>query len=148
MKATDALQGVHAMFLDTAPIVYLLEKNTTYFERVRLIFEHIDTGQIRAVTSPVTLAECLVVPFRRQDELLRQAFISFIAHGNHTRFVTIDEQTGTFAADLRARYNLNLPDALQVASAIGAGCDTFFTNDLQLKRVVELRVLVLDELTV
>jgi predicted nucleic acid-binding protein len=50
------------------------------------------------------------------------------------------------AAQLRAQYNLRTPDALHVASALEAACDAFLTNDLGLKRVTELRVLVLDEL--
>ncbi len=50
------------------------------------------------------------------------------------------------AAALRARYHLRLPDALQIAVALEAGCEAFLTNDRALKRVAELRVLVLDEL--
>jgi predicted nucleic acid-binding protein len=41
---------------------------------------------------------------------------------------------------------LTLTDALQVAAALNAGCGTFLTNDVTLKRVTELRVLLLDEL--
>jgi predicted nucleic acid-binding protein len=49
-------------------------------------------------------------------------------------------------AELRARDQLRTPDALQVASALGAGCEAFLTNDLALRRVTELHVLVLGEL--
>jgi predicted nucleic acid-binding protein len=40
---------------------------------------------------------------------------------------------------------LSLPDALQAAVALVAGCDAFLTNDAVLKRVTELRVITLDE---
>jgi predicted nucleic acid-binding protein len=50
------------------------------------------------------------------------------------------------AADLRARYGLKTPDALQIGCALESGCDAFLCNDLALKRVTELRVLALDEL--
>jgi predicted nucleic acid-binding protein len=50
------------------------------------------------------------------------------------------------AADLRARYNVRTPDAIQLATALEAGCDAFLTNDLALRRVAELRVLVLGTL--
>ncbi len=50
------------------------------------------------------------------------------------------------AADLRARYNLRAPDAIQIAAALSAGCEAFLTNDAALKRVTELQVLILDEL--
>ncbi|HTG15538.1 MAG TPA: PIN domain-containing protein [Blastocatellia bacterium] len=58
----------------------------------------------------------------------------------------IDIKTATSAADLRARYNLRTPDALRVATALAAGCDAFLTNDSDMQRVSELRVLVLDQL--
>jgi predicted nucleic acid-binding protein len=51
------------------------------------------------------------------------------------------------AADLRARYSLRTPDAIQVATAIGAGCMAFLTNDRGLRPVMELRILVLEDLT-
>ena len=47
---------------------------------------------------------------------------------------------------MRARYNLSLTDALQIATAIQSDCDAFLTNDLQLKRVNELSILVVTEL--
>ncbi|MEA5567068.1 hypothetical protein [Anabaena sp. UHCC 0399] len=37
---------------------------------------------------------------------------------------------------------LQLPDALQIATAISSGCDAFLTNDAALQRVLELRILV------
>lgn len=37
-------------------------------------------------------------------------------------------------------------DALQIAAAVESGCEAFLTNDLTIKRVQEISVLVLDEL--
>ncbi|WP_416670565.1 type II toxin-antitoxin system VapC family toxin [Egbenema bharatensis] len=44
------------------------------------------------------------------------------------------------------KHNLKLTDALQLATALEAGCQAFLTNDTQLKRVTELKVLVISEL--
>ncbi|MGL5942119.1 MAG: type II toxin-antitoxin system VapC family toxin [Waterburya sp.] len=49
---------------------------------------------------------------------------------------------------MRVKYNLKLPDALQITTAIETGCDSFLTNDKALKRVTELRILILDELEI
>lgn len=57
MKISVALQNVSSLFLDTAPVVYLIEKNPTYLDTVKAIFQEIDYGRIIAMTSPVTLAE-------------------------------------------------------------------------------------------
>ncbi len=65
---------------------------------------------------------------------------------NCARRILIDSTVAERAADLRARYNLRTPDALQTAAALDTGWQAFLTNDTQLKRVIELRVLILDEL--
>lgn len=146
MKVSSALQGISLLFLDTAPVIYLVEKNPTYLSRVKPIFQYIDSGQILAVTSPVTLAECLVHPLRLGLSHVHQVFVNIVVHGTNTKFITVDRQVGEVAAQLRADYGLRLPDALQVAGAIVSGCDAFLTNDSQLTRVTRLRVVVLDEL--
>jgi predicted nucleic acid-binding protein len=56
-----------------------------------------------------------------------------------------DQQIGEGgAARRRAKYNLRLPGPLQMAAAISNGCDAFLTNDAQLARVTESKVLVID----
>lgn len=146
MKISAALTGVSLLFLDTAPVIYQVEKNAIYFDRVAAIFQAIDAGQISAMTSPVTLAECLVHPLRQWLAPVRQAFIDAIVNGANTTFIEIGQSIGELAAQFRADYNLRLPDSLQLAAAIINGCDAFLTNDTQLKRVPGIRVLVLDEL--
>lgn len=60
----------------------------------------------------------------------------------------LDQESAQQAAELRARYNITLPDALQIAAALNTDCEVLLTNDGSLERVKELRVLVLDELEV
>jgi predicted nucleic acid-binding protein len=50
------------------------------------------------------------------------------------------------AAEVRARYNLRTPDALQVAAASALQCEAMLTNDSSLKRVTELKIILLDDL--
>lgn len=147
MTISDALDGVSRLFLDTAPVIYFVERNPAYLDLVSAAFRYVDQGTLSAVTSPVTLAECLVHPIRQQNTLLQQDFIDLITAGNNTEFLVIDQNIAQKAAQLRARYNLLLPDAFQAATALAAGCDVFLTNDRGLQRVAELRVLVLDDLT-
>ncbi len=73
-----------------------------------------------------------------------QMFRELLTH--RMRFVSIEETVASQAAELRARYNLSLPDARQCAVALNTGCDTFLTNDVNLQRVTELNVVVLDHL--
>jgi predicted nucleic acid-binding protein len=146
MKIADALKDVYSLFLDTAPIIYFVEGNLRFIDSATAIFETIDNSKIEAVTSPVTLAECLVHPYRLSDATLQKNFNELITTGRNTRFVPIGQEIGRTAAELRARYNLALTDALQIGTALSAGCDAFLTNDNGLKRVSEIRILVLEEL--
>ncbi|MEK6320772.1 MAG: type II toxin-antitoxin system VapC family toxin [Acidobacteriota bacterium] len=100
-----------------------------------------------AVTSPVTLAECLVAPYRSGSAQLQQDFFDLIVHGINTEFLSLDHEHARAAAELRARYNLTLTDTIQIAIGIAGGCQAILSNDGGLKRVTELRVLVVDELT-
>ena len=60
---------------------------------------------------------------------------------------SIDERVATRSAEIRAKYKgIKLADALQLAAAIETGCDTFLTNDKQLKQVSEINVVLLEDL--
>lgn len=148
MNVTQALNGISRLFLDTAPVIYYVEKNPQYFALTDAIFNLLDQGAFTAVTSPITLAECLVYPYRQGNVRVQQDFTDLIVHGYSTLCISIDEKVGAKAAELRASYNLALPDALQIACALAAGCDAFLRNDIVLKRVSEIPMLILDELTV
>jgi len=98
------------------------------------------------VSSPVTLAECLVFPHRLGQSEHAHNFNNLIVNGSNTVFVSIDQTTAAKAAKLRARYNLSLLDAFQVAAALLSDCDAFLTNDRDFKRVTEMDMIVLDKI--
>lgn len=146
MSITDSLQGVTRLFLDSAPVIYAVERNPQYLPLVRVVFERIFSGLPMGVVSPITLAECLVQPYRLAQNELQQDFIELMTDTENIEFVAINNQNMAIeAAKIRARYNLQLPDAFQISVALAAGCEAFLTNDVTFKRVTELRVLVLDD---
>lgn len=149
MNIIDGLEGVTRLFLDTAPVIYFVEQHPQYFAVVREVFEQFRDGSLIAVASPVTLAECLVRPYSLGQTELQQYFIELITDNDTIEYVPITDQSIALkAAQIRARYNIQLPDAFQIAVALAAKCEAFLTNDAILKRVTELRVLVLDDLEV
>ena len=145
MKVTVALANVRELFLDTAPVIYHVEGNPAYQPLTDQVFQTIQAGNLSAVTSTITLSECLVHPYRHGDMALARKFRNVITAGVNTRYVGMDA-VAEQAAEVRARYNLKLADAFQIAAAIAAGCDAFLTNDPALKRVGGITILVLDEL--
>jgi hypothetical protein len=75
MKLEEVFQQVNRLFLDSAPVIYYIEQNPIYFDRIDEIFNFIESGRIRAVASPVTLAECLILPIRKNNPFQQQLFI-------------------------------------------------------------------------
>lgn len=144
----DALAGVIRLGVDTAPVIYFIEANPKYDSLVTEIFQRIDHEQIRGVTSVITLIEVLIHPLLKHDTHLQQEYRDLLLQSSNFETVPIDLAVAEQAALLRARYNLRTPDALQVATALCAGCDAFLTNDASLRRVTEPRILVLDDLEV
>ena len=86
-------------------------------------------------------------PLRNGNAQYANAFRSLILGTAGIDAVSLTAAIAEHAADLRARYNLRTPDAVQVATALHSGCDAFLTNDRDLRRVTEIPILVLDELT-
>lgn len=146
MKINESLQGVNRIFLDTSPVVYYIEAVPAFDQVVKEIFLLIGEGQIQGVVSPVTLAECLTLPVQLGQLELKQKFTDLLTATEGILLINIDAQIAQTSAELRSKYKLKLPDALQIATAINAGCEAFLTNDIALKRVTELQVLILVEL--
>ena len=148
MKLEIALKQVTRLFLDSAPVIYYIDVNPTYIAIMDGIFDGIQSNSIRIVTSPVTLAECLILPIQQNNPSQQQLFIDIITSQDTADFIEISALIARKAADIRARYNLKLPDAFQVATALEAGCEAILTNDTQLKRVPELQILVVGDLEI
>jgi predicted nucleic acid-binding protein len=146
MKIEEALIGVKRLFLDTAPVVYFVEQNPEFIAKVEPIFDRLDLD-IVGVVSAVTLAECLVFPIKRGLTDLEQAFEE-IFDSDRVEFIVTDREIAKLTAEIRSKYNFQLPDSIQIATAIVSGCDAFLTNDIALKKVTEIRAIVVGKLEI
>jgi predicted nucleic acid-binding protein len=148
MKLDDALKNVLLVAFDTAPIIYFVEANPAYDLLVTEIFQRVDDAKITGITSVISLCEVLVHPIRNQNSALKQRYLDILQNSPnfYTKFIT--STIAETAAELRAKYNLRTPDALQIATALENGCDAFLCNDNGLKRVTELQILILDDISV
>jgi predicted nucleic acid-binding protein len=129
--------------LDTAAFIYFIEEHVDYVSLVEPIFEAIDGGALVGVTSGVTLLECLVVPYRAGDLALAERYEALLTRSRGLKLVDLDQVLLRAAAQLRARYGMKTPDALQVAAALREGSAVLVTNDRRLPLVPGLRVLQL-----
>lgn len=134
--------------LDTAVFIYFLEEHVDYLPIVKPIFEAADRQQLQLYTSVISLLEVLVVPYRQNRQDLLMAYQTILENHPAITLIPVNAHLAQVAAQLRAKYSVRTPDALQVASAIVSGADVFVTNDLRLKAINEVSVKLLkDDLT-
>lgn len=146
-RLDEALARVTMLAFDTAPVIYFIERHPAYLAIMREVFRRVAARQLRGYTSVITPTEVLTIPRRAGDIAVVQAYRELLVHGRDIVLLSIDPATADLAADLRARYRLRTADALQVAAALREGCQALLTNDSALRRVSELSVLLMDELT-
>ena len=140
------LLNVQRLYVDSAPLIYFVEENAAYLDKMRLIVRIIDETRLVAYSSVLTLAEVLVLPLRSGDKRLVHAYREILLAGDDYELVAVTPDIAESAAEIRARYGLGTPDSLHVASAIATHCDAMLTNDRDMTRVRELSILLLDDL--
>lgn len=138
------MTGCRKVFLDTAPLIYLLDNDANYIQKVRDIFTELLEAGIPIVSSVITCEEYLVFPFRTNNREKIAAFREFVSDcGIVLR--NNDRAAAEKAAMIRAEYpHFKGMDALQLASACLSGCDVMLTNDNQLKQFGEVRCITVD----
>lgn len=140
------LAGVTRLALDTAPLIYLIELHPTFRPPVAEVLRHAGAAGIELVTSVLTVTEVLVHPLRLGRTDLADQYRAILLGDSALRLVHLDADVAIRAAELRARYNLRTPDAVQMASALHAGAEAFLTNDADLSRVAGIKVVQLRDL--
>lgn len=95
------------------------------------ILGHLSAGAM-LVTSEVTIGECLR-GLRHDDENLIEAFTSVLENPAYLSLVPVTRTVIKRAATLGSLFNLNLVDAIHVATAEASGCDGFLTNDRRIR---------------
>lgn len=146
LNLDEVLRNTEQLTFDTAPLIYFIEKHPQYFDVMFEIMQRIDNKLLYGISSTVTLIEVLVHPMRSGNYELMERYESVLTDSRGFRLVPISSIVARRAAVLRASYNLKTPDAIHVATAIETGADAFLTNDIGLKRVNEIEIVILDDL--
>jgi len=119
------------IFLDSCLAIYLVEENTAFVGKL----ENALAANSDAVfcISPLTEMECLIMPMRRQNNVLITKFENWF---QTLKILTMESEVFRKAAQLRADFSsLKTPDALHLATALHHNCDEFWTNDNRLNSV-------------
>jgi predicted nucleic acid-binding protein len=132
--------------LDTMIFIYAFEEHPAYLPVLKGFFHALEKGEMKAVTSTLTITECLVQPYRKKNFALSAQYLVLFRNFPNLSIIPLTDDIAERAAFLRAQYNLRTPDAVQLATALVSGCHAFLTNDDRFLVAEGIRILVLDQL--
>jgi predicted nucleic acid-binding protein len=92
------------------------------------------------------LLEILVKPKREGLTKVVADYRDLLLTFPNLRFFPVGLQVSDLASTLRAKYSIRTPDAIQIATAITERASVFITNDEQLKKVEEIKIVLLKEM--
>ena len=81
MSLENILSESITIFLDSAPVIYFVERKEPYFEQLFPVFKRFDDGLLTAVNTPITLAECIFYPYKQNNTQLAAQFRHLLIHG-------------------------------------------------------------------
>ena len=132
--------------LDTPIFIYFLEDHPKYGPLAQITINGIEKGKWHGVTSTITLMEITVRPWQMGREAAAREYEAILVHFPNLSVVDVDRTVARAAAQLRAKYKIAPPDALQVAASLSFGAKAFITNDRRLTKLQDLiDILVLDD---
>lgn len=134
------------VYLDTNIFIYALEGYPAFRSTLTALFEALDRHELLAVTSELTLAECLVKPLLDHHAEREAAYRQVLQSTASLLVVPVSRAVLIAAAHLRAEVNLKLPDAIHVATARLSACTAFLTNDTRIPSFSDLFVRQLSDL--
>jgi predicted nucleic acid-binding protein len=129
------------VYLDANVWIYALEGYADFVASLTTLFTRIDSGDLIAVTSELTLAEVLVKPIATDNTTPQQQYVEALQASDSLLVIPVSRALWIDAATLRAKHaTLKLPDAVHAATAIAHDAHDFIGNDVRFMPVSGLRV--------
>lgn len=132
--------------LDACAVIYWVEAVEPFhgqlLQRLKTLAK--DESKIEFAASRLSRLECLIKPLRDEDTVLQEDFRQFFSAPGF-RIIELTASVVDWATEIRARYGLSTPDALQAASALNLpGESLFLTNDRRFDKVPSLRTEIIE----
>ena len=133
------------VFIDTTIFIYFLEENKNFIEKVNGFFKYCLYNNVELITSTISFMEFSVKPYEKGRLEVIKKFKELLVDFDIYTY-NINLEVADYAAKLRAKYKwLKAMDSIQIVIALFAECDSFITNDINLKKINELNVILVND---
>jgi predicted nucleic acid-binding protein len=132
--------------LDTSIFMYQLQAHPKYVAFTEAVFTWLEKPKAQGVTSTITMTELLVQPYRSRDQQRADEIYGLLSTFPNLSWVSPSLEIADSAAQVRAKYALRTPDALQAATALRSLATALITNDSSFRSVAGIQVVILDDM--
>ena len=129
--------------LDTSCFIYHFEEHPRYSSLTKELF--LLLKKKKGVVSCLAFSELLAKKEIFADSKKRALYKTAFQTLPNTKICDFDLELAEYAAGFKILYNLRLPDAIHLATAVVNGADVFITNDERFKKVKEIVTIVLGD---
>lgn len=140
------LTGVELIGLDSSVLIYQFDHHPVHAKVTARIFNRV-WGGLPAVLSTLVFMEILVRPHQVSPKAAA-AVAARLKDMSNFSFLPPTMEIANEAARLRAKYRLETPDAIHLATSLIAGADLFITNDEDFRSVAhkeDIRIAFLED---
>lgn len=141
-----AMSSYRKIGLDTICFIYHLSRDPRYLPITSALFSLVESGKLTAVTSSLTLVEILTRPKQLGHQVAAESYRVALATFPNLELRRSDIAITERAAELRARYRLATPEAIQLATALVESAQAFIGNTPSLRGIKELDIVLLEDL--
>lgn len=145
MDLAEFLRQFRRIGIDTNILISVFAQESLSEKIVPIIDAVANKGTHEFVTSVLTFSECAVLPYREGNWAALDQVKLMFQMPNLTVYA-IDEVVAEEAARIRGVYNLKMPDAIIVATAVVHKADVLLTNDRSLTVIKEIQVVSPEDL--
>lgn len=132
------VQGKHIL-IDTNIIIYLTDAIEPYAHLSRILFEMIESGDVSAIISIISVAEVMQGPIKNGDTKNAFDVKNYLINFPNTAFQEITEKViGHVGINQRIKWaHLRTMDSLIIASGIVNNVDIVLSNDAHFKKALD-----------
>lgn len=144
-RLSQILKEHKIISIDTNCFIYMLEGGSGGRELKENLFIPLEKGELNAVTSVLTIAEILVKPKSLGLHEVCDDYVIALTSYPHLEVVSFTLDIAIRCAELRAKYKVKTPDAIQIATALESKANLFLTNDLVIPEIDEIEIVFLKD---